>query len=95
VIDHNNAFDKGFDEAAFFENHVFRAERERISTPFLLEQSQAFGKAAARFAELTGDLPDEWVEHHGSTGDFKPESAIEILGRSAKLLDVFGVKGLE
>ncbi|HPS08449.1 MAG TPA: hypothetical protein PLG22_13000 [Kiritimatiellia bacterium] len=95
VIDHNNAFDAGFNEAAFFEGHVFRAERDKVPAPYLLEQSQAFGKAAARFAELTGDLPDEWVEHHGSTGDFKPESAIEILGRSAKLLDVFGVKGHE
>lgn len=90
VIDHNNAFDKDFDEAAFFENHVFRAERERISEPFLLEQSQAFAKKAARFSELTGDFPDEWAERQESLGDFFPESAIEILSRSVKLLDVFG-----
>ncbi|MDX9791919.1 MAG: hypothetical protein RBU24_00285 [Kiritimatiellia bacterium] len=90
VIDHNNAFDKDFDEAGFFENHVFRAERERIPEPFLLEQSQTFAKIAARFSELTGDFPDEWTERQESPGDFIPESAIEVLSRSVKILDVFG-----
>ena len=90
VIDHNNAFDKNFAESAFFESHVFRAERERISETFLLEQSQAFAKIAARFPELTGDFPDEWTERQETPGDFVPESAIEILSRSVKILDVFG-----
>lgn len=90
VIDHNNAFDKDFDEAAFFENHVFRAERERIPSPFLLEQSQALAKITARFSELTDDFPDEWTERQESSGDFVPESAIEVLSRSVKLFSVFG-----
>lgn len=90
VIDHNNAFDNTFDEAAFFQNHVFRAERERIPAQFVLEQSQAFAKIAACFSELTGGFPDEWIEREGSAGDFVPETVIEILSRSAKLSTVFG-----
>ena len=90
VIDHNNAFDTNFNATAFFENHVFRAERERISEPFLLEQSQEFAKIADRFSELTGDFPDEWTERQETPGDFVPETAIAILSRSVKLPDVFG-----
>ena len=90
VIDHNNAFDRTFDEAVFFQNHVFREERERIPSAFLLEQKQAFENMANRFAELIRDFPDEWVEQDDRPGDFNPEFVREILNRFDRLLTVFG-----
>ncbi len=90
VIDHNNAFDRTFDEAAIFQNHVFREERDRIPAPFLLEQKQAFENMANRFDELIRDFPDEWVEQDDRPGDFIPESVRDILSRFDKLPNVFG-----
>ena len=90
IIDHNNAFDNDFDESEFFQNHVFQAERTRMSEPFLLEQSQLFEKAATFFTELIKDFPEEWMDRQMNPGDFVPESAIEILNRSANILNVFG-----
>jgi hypothetical protein len=90
VIDHNNAFDNTFDETAFFDNHVFRDERNRIPAPFLLEQTASFANITARLPELIDDFPSEWTECEGSLGDFLPNSVIEILHRFDKLLTVFG-----
>ena len=90
VIDHNNAFDRTFDESVFFQNHVFWAERERIPSAFLLEQKQAFENMANRFDELIQGFPDEWVELDDRPGDFNPESVREILSRFDRLLAVFG-----
>jgi hypothetical protein len=90
VIDHNNAFDRDFDETAFFHDHVFRAERRRIPEPFLLDQVQLFASIFARFSALTGDFPEEWTERQDNAGDFDPELAIAILKRYVIILTTFG-----
>jgi hypothetical protein len=94
VIDHNNAFDPTFDEENFFQDHVFRAEREAIQAPFLAEQQQAFALLLARMSDFTADFPSEWMERHGSPGDFVQEAVLEILRRFASLELVFRGKPL-
>lgn len=89
IIDHNNAFDPGFDEVSFFENHVFRDERMRMAPAFVLEQAQLFAKVSALFGQYTQDFPDEWATREMMPGDFVPETVIEVLGRFGKLTDVF------
>jgi len=90
VIDHNNAFDGTFDEAAFFRNHVFAEERGRIPSVFLLEQKQAFGNMANHFDEWIQGFPDEWMEQDDRPGDFNSRFVREILSRFDRLPDVFG-----
>ncbi|MDF7798257.1 hypothetical protein P4C99_02200 [Pontiellaceae bacterium B1224] len=90
VIDHNNAFDREFDETAFFQNHAFRDERGKIPASFLLEQRAAFENMAGRFESLIRDFPESWTDRDGFPGDFVPETVCEILGRYDKILDVFG-----
>ena len=90
VIDHNNAFDREFDEHAFFKNHVFRAERTRIPASFLLEQKALFEKMTDRFESMIQGFPECWVERDDLPGDFDPETTREILNRYDKIPDVFG-----
>lgn len=93
VIDHNNAFDNGFDESEFFQNHVFRGERERIPASFLLEEKKRFENMANRFGEFTKDFPEEWSIRDNLPGDFIPETVREILDRFDKLSSAFGGQG--
>lgn len=95
VIDHNNAFDRSFDESVFFQNHVFHEERAQIPSAFLLEQKQAFENMTNCFGELIRDFPDEWVEQDDRPGDFNPKSVREILSRFDKLLSAFGGQDYE
>lgn len=90
VIDHNNAFDPTFEENTFFNDHVFRAEREQIPASFLLEQKRYFENMASRLGDLVKDFPEEWVERDDRPGDFILESVSAILGRSDNLMSVFG-----
>jgi len=90
VIDHNNAFDKDFDELKFFRNHVFSEERGKMPETFLLEQKVVFAKMTDRFDELIRDFPDEWTARDDFPGDFISETVCEILRRFDKLSDVFG-----
>jgi hypothetical protein len=89
VIDHNNAFDKEFDETYFFQNHVFQKERNRIPASFLLEQKALFENMADRLADIISDFPESWMELHDSPGDFVPETVYQILNRCDKIQDVF------
>ncbi|MDR2849077.1 MAG: hypothetical protein LBW77_00800, partial [Verrucomicrobiota bacterium] len=74
VIDHNNAFASDFDETVFFENHVFRDERNKMTPVFVSNQQNALSDLFTHFDELICDFPDEWMIEYDSPGDFAPKS---------------------
>lgn len=90
VIDHNNAFDRDFDEDSFFKYHVFHADRKIIPTPFLLEQKAQFGNMAEGYESMLHDFPERWIERDDLPGDFVPEMVGETLNRYDRILTVFG-----
>lgn len=62
VIDHNLAFDAEFDEAAFFETHVFREEADALFGDLVrrAETSAALTDALGCFDAAVSSLPSVW-----------------------------------
>jgi hypothetical protein len=62
VIDHNLAFDPEFDEAAFFETHVFRDDFEAVFGDLVCqaELSALLSAALGCFNEAASKLPTAW-----------------------------------
>jgi hypothetical protein len=62
VIDHNLAFEAGFDEKAFFETHVFREDAEAVFGDLVCraELSAALATALAEFDQAASSLPPAW-----------------------------------
>lgn len=63
VIDHNLAFDAAFDEAAFFETHVFRQDADGLFADLVcrVETSALLDAALACFDAAVQGLPSEWL----------------------------------
>lgn len=62
VIDHNLAFEAGFDEKAFFETHVFRGDAVAVFGDLVCraELSAALTSALAGFDQAASCLPPAW-----------------------------------
>lgn len=62
VIDHNLAFDAHFDERAFFDTHVFRAEADALFGDWINRQGEAehLRAALSAFDEALATVPDQW-----------------------------------
>jgi hypothetical protein len=63
VIDHNLAFDVAFDEAAFFDTHVFRQDADAVFADLVCraETSMLFDAALACFDAAVRSLPAAWL----------------------------------
>ncbi|GFZ62094.1 hypothetical protein PSE10C_37050 [Pseudomonas amygdali pv. eriobotryae] len=62
VIDHNLAFDQGFDSADFLDRHVFR-ERRSDFRDYLVRQeyAQILSGALSDWDTITAVLPEDWI----------------------------------
>ena len=63
VIDHNLAFDADFDEASFFETHVFRQEADTVFDDLVCraETSERLDAALSCFDAAVQAIPPEWL----------------------------------
>lgn len=63
VIDHNLAFDTDFDEASFFETHVFRQEADTVFDDLVCraETSVRLDAALSCFDAAVQAIPPEWL----------------------------------
>ena len=62
VIDHNQTFDRDFSESAFWENHLFAAQRDAVFSN-LAEQaaySERLAAALSVWTEACDNVPPEW-----------------------------------
>ena len=62
AIDHNLAFDRAFDEAAFFETHVFREDADAVFNDLVrqVETSASLTAALGCFDATVASLPPAW-----------------------------------
>lgn len=84
VIDHNLAFDRDFNEASFWEKHIFRAGRFRFPENKRREWRNFLNAAATQFDAIYSTLPETW--HFADSmqtvkADFDFENARKILNR--------------
>ena len=83
VIDHNMAFDRGFDAPLFRQTHVFRADFEVIAGDMLsrADYEQRFGAMLAGFSALWGQLPQNWVVDEDGQARVDPDEFLTVLRR--------------
>lgn len=84
VIDHNQAFEPGFDAAAFFESHIFAAQGGQIFADMVerADYRQRFETALAGFDQACDNVPRAWWFHdHGVPADFDLNEARITLAR--------------
>ena len=81
VIDHNMAFDRGFDAALFRQTHVFRADFEAIAGDMLLraDYEQRFGGLLAGFAAVWAQLPQNWAVDEDGRARVDPSEFLAVL----------------
>jgi hypothetical protein len=68
VFDLNLAFDDTFDEARFWQSHVFTGAVTQWPDEFKLEMNRQMQAALLRLPEIWNELPDEWRNPHGYSG---------------------------
>jgi hypothetical protein len=84
VIDHNQAFERGFDTASFFETHIFAAQGHQVFADIVecADYCQRFETALAGFDQACDNVPPAWWLHdHGVPADFDVDEAREVLAR--------------
>lgn len=83
VIDHNMAFDAGFDSTLFLETHVFRADFEAIRGDMLLraDYEQRFTGLLPGFATIWAELPQNWVVDEDGQARVDPSEFLAVLRR--------------
>jgi hypothetical protein len=65
LIDHNLAFDPGFDEAQFLTGHVFQAAVGEADGSLWEAAIPVLRRIAGRTEALWKELPEEWTEDAG------------------------------
>lgn len=86
VIDHNVAFDSGFDAHSFSETHVFSAQLDHVFQDFV-ERANYVSRlkfALAAWSSACQNVPDEWWfadEERTVPADFDPDAALALLNR--------------
>jgi hypothetical protein len=65
VFDLNLAFDETFDEARFWQSHVFTGAVTQWPDEFKLEMCRQMQSAMVRLPGIWSELPDEWRNPHG------------------------------
>lgn len=65
VFDLNLAFDDSFDEARFWQTHVFNGAGAAWPGEFKLRMADAMRQALAQLPAIWQDLPEEWRQPHG------------------------------
>ena len=68
VFDLNLAFDDTFDEARFWQSHVFTGAVSQWPDGFKLEMIQQMQAALVHLPEIWNGLPDDWRNPHGQSG---------------------------
>lgn len=83
VIDHNQAFDAGFDALLFTDTHVCRADFEAIRADMLLreEHQQRFTLVLAGFDDIWAELPQNWTHDETGSARFTPAEFLTVLQR--------------
>jgi hypothetical protein len=83
VIDHNMAFDQGFDAALFMETHVFRVDLAEVAGDMLLraDYAQRFTSLLAEFATIWAELPQNWVVDEDGQARVDPDEFLAVLQR--------------
>lgn len=83
VIDHNMAFDQGFDAALFRQTHVFRVDFEAIAGDMLLraDYEHRFSGLLPRFAALWAQRPQNWVVDADGQARVDPDEFLAVLAR--------------
>lgn len=62
VIDHNMAFDPGFDPVGFWQEHVFHEDTGSIPTAWLQEAKDKMRTAAGALDGILAGLPARWTD---------------------------------
>lgn len=87
VIDHNLAFDVDFDEASFFETHVFRQEAATLFDDLVCraETSERLDAALSCFDVAVQAIPPEWLWLDGEARTLPVQVDFEALKRRLSL----------
>ena len=87
VIDHNLAFDSAFDEAAFFETHVFRQDADDVFADLVCraETSARLDAAMACFDVAVQSLPSAWFWLDGAAQTLPVRVDFETIKRRLSL----------
>lgn len=87
VIDHNLAFDAGFDDASFFATHVFRQEADTVFGDLVCraETSARLDDALACFDPAVLGIPPEWLWLDGAVGTLPVQVDFEAIKRRLTL----------
>ena len=83
VIDHNMAFDTGFDAALFMQTHIFRTDLEMISGDMLLraDYERRFTALLAGFEAIWDGTASELVVDEDGHPRFVPDEFLAVLAR--------------
>lgn len=83
VIDHNMAFDRGFDAQQFLKTHVFRTDFEAITGDMLLraDYEQRFNALLAGFSAVWAELPQNWIVDEDGQARVAPDEFSAVLRR--------------
>lgn len=87
VIDHNLAFDSAFDEAAFFETHVFRQDADDVFADLVCraETSALLDSALVCFDVAVQSLPSAWFWLDGIAQTLPVQVDFEAIKRRLSL----------
>ena len=87
VIDHNLAFDAAFDEAAFFETHVFRQDADDVFADLVCraETSALLDSALSCFDAAVQSLPSGWLWLDGVVQTLPVQVDFEAIKRRLSL----------
>ncbi len=83
VIDHNMAFDKGFEADKFMETHIFRAELAVIAADLVMraEYEQRFSALVPLLTDIWAELPQNWLETEDGDERFLQSEFSSVLNR--------------
>lgn len=82
LIDHHNAFDRAFDPAKFWRDHIFADARALWTPAWRKRETKCLKAAAAKLADAWDAMPPVWFPDSDSTS---PTSTLEH-GRIAAIL---------
>ncbi|MDP2367718.1 HipA family kinase [Rhodoferax sp.] len=83
VIDHNMAFDLGFEPDLFLETHVFHADLTAIKADLVMraEYEQRFSALVPLLSDIWAELPQNWLESEDGDIRFSPSDFLSVLDR--------------
>jgi hypothetical protein len=83
VLDHNLAFDEGFDAEKFWKGHAFREQRVVFSDQqFQSSEKRRLSTVLNQFDAIVAELPEEWVANEKDQhSDFDIDAMRRILNR--------------